>query len=95
MEHLLAVDAPLNKQGLLALTFRDPGDYDKIREDDRIGVVGLSGMAPGKPIECLVTHVDGSTETLQLDHSFGKSQLAWLRLGSALNVFQESARQGS
>jgi len=86
-------ESNLKKQGLLALTFGDPGDYDKIREDDRIDLIGLAGMAPGKAIECLVTHRDGSTETLRLDHSFGKSQLPWFRLGSALNLFQESPRQ--
>ena len=86
-------ESNLKKQGLLALTFSDPEDYDKIREDDRINLIGLAGMAPGKAIDCLVTHSDGSTETLRLDHSFGKSQLPWFRLGSALNLFQESSRQ--
>jgi aconitate hydratase len=77
----------LKKQGLLALTFTDPADYDRIQEDDRVSLVGLAGMGPGKPVECRVRHADGSTETLQLAHSFSASQLEWFRRGSALNLF--------
>jgi aconitate hydratase len=81
-------ESNLKKQGLLALTFEEPGDYDRIREADRISLLGLAAMAPGKPVECLVRHVDGTTETLRLFHSFGASQLEWFRAGSALNLFQ-------
>jgi aconitate hydratase len=80
-------ESNLKKQGLLALTFRDPVDYDRIREDDRISLVGLDSLAPGKPVECRVTHADGTIETLLLAHSFGASQLEWFRKGSALNLF--------
>jgi aconitate hydratase A / 2-methylisocitrate dehydratase len=80
-------ESNLKKQGLLALTFGDPADYDAIREDDRISLIGLAQMAPGKPLECRVTHADGSTATLMLTHSFAASQLEWFRQGSALNVF--------
>jgi aconitate hydratase len=80
-------ESNLKKQGLLALTFQDPADYDRIREDDRLSLVGLADMAPGKPVECRITHADGTTETLQLNHSFSASQLEWFRLGSALNLF--------
>ena len=80
-------ESNLKKQGLLALTFQNPADYDKIREDDRINLLGLSGMAPGKPVECVVKHADGTTETLHLAHSFAASQLEWFRKGSALNLF--------
>lgn len=79
-------ESNLKKQGLLALTFPDPADYDKILEDDRISLVGLSDLAPGKPVECRLAHADGTTEVLQLNHTFGESQLAWFRLGSALNL---------
>ena len=82
-------ESNLKKQGLLALTFQDPADYDRIREDDRISLIGLADMAPGKPVECIITHADGPKETLQLDHSFGESQLEWFRLGSALNLFHQ------
>jgi aconitate hydratase len=80
-------ESNLKKQGLLALTFHDPADYDRIREDDRVSLVGLAHMAPGKPVECRVSHPDGTTETLALHHSFSASQLAWFRAGSALNLF--------
>ena len=80
-------ESNLKKQGLLALTFQDTADYDKIREDDRISLVGLSELAPSKPVDCIVSHSDGTTETLQLNHTFGESQLEWFRLGSALNLF--------
>jgi aconitate hydratase len=84
-------ESNLKKQGLLALTFSDPAHYDHIREDDRISLVGLSDLTPGKPVTCLVQHADGSTETLELQHSYGASQIAWFRLGSALNMFHEEA----
>jgi aconitate hydratase len=80
-------ESNLKKQGLLALAFQNPGDYDKIREDDRISLVGLRDMAPGKPVECIVKHADGTSETLRLAHSFAASQLEWFRKGSALNLF--------
>ncbi len=79
----------LKKQGLLALTFTDPADYDRIREDDRVSLVGLRELAPGEPVTCVVHHSDGTEETLSLDHSFGESQIAWFRAGSALNLFHE------
>jgi len=80
-------ESNVKKQGLLALTFRDPADYDRIREDDRVSLVGLAQLAAGKPVECLVKHADGTTETLTLLHSFGTSQLEWFRKGSTLNLF--------
>jgi aconitate hydratase len=80
-------ESNLKKQGLLALTFQNPADYEKIREDDRISLVGLAKMAPGKPVECIVTHADGTRETLKLNHSFSEPQLKWFRAGSALNLF--------
>ncbi len=80
-------ESNLKKQGLLALTFQDPADYDRIRVDDRISLVGLKDMAPGKPVECRVKHADGTSETLRLNHTFSTSQLEWFRKGSALNLF--------
>ena len=74
---------------MLALTFQDAADYDRIREDDRIDLVGLSDIAPGKTVECIISHSDGTSETLQLNHTFGESQLEWFRLGSALNLFHK------
>jgi aconitate hydratase len=83
-------ESNLKKQGLLALTFQNPADYDRIREDDRISLLGLRDMAPGKPVECVVRHADGTTDPLRLSHSFAASQLEWFRKGSALNLFHGS-----
>ena len=79
----------LKKQGLLPLTFSNPGDYDRIREDDRISLTGLDGLAPDKPVACTLHHSDGTSESLSLNHSFGQSQVEWFRIGSALNLFHQ------
>jgi aconitate hydratase len=75
----------LKKQGALALTFATPADYDKVREDDRITIQGLATFAPGQPLQGLVKHVDGSVETIVLNHSFNEEQIKWFQAGSALN----------
>ncbi|MCC7485601.1 MAG: aconitate hydratase [Burkholderiales bacterium] len=80
-------ESNLKKQGLLALTFQNPGDYDRIREEDRLSLVGLKNLAAGKPVECIVRHADGTSETLKLNHTFSGPQLEWFRKGSALNLF--------
>ncbi len=79
-------ESNLKKQGLLALTFQSAADYDRIQEDDRLSLVGLASIAPGQPVACRVVHTDGSSETLQLNHSFSALQLDWFRRGSALNL---------
>jgi len=84
-------ESNVKKQGLLALTFSDPAHYDRIREDDRISLVGLSDLAPGKPVTCIVRHSDGTSETLSLNHSYSASQFEWFRRGSALNLFHTEA----
>jgi aconitate hydratase len=85
-------ESNLKKQGLLALTFHDEADYDRIREDDRISLLGVAAMAPGKPLQCRLAHADGTAESLSLDHSFSERQLTWFRAGSALNVFHSTAK---
>ena len=80
-------ESNLKKQGVLALTLPELSDYDRFREDDRVSLVGLAGMAAGKPVECRIRHADGSSETLWLNHSYSTSQLEWFRKGSALNLF--------
>src|SRR5687767_603376 len=82
-------ESNLKKQGLLALTFQDKADYDKIREDDRLSLVGLAQMAPGKPVSCILSHADGTSETLDLQHSFSALQLQWFQRGSALNLLHD------
>jgi aconitate hydratase len=79
----------LKKQGLLALTFSDPDDYERIRPDDRVSLVGLARLAPGETVTCRIEHSDGTAEELELRHSYTDEQLAWFRAGSALNVLKE------
>jgi len=86
-------ESNLKKQGLLALTFREPADYERILADDRISLVGLSELAASRPVECRVQHADGSSERLWLQHSYDEAQLEWFRAGSALNCI--SRRGGS
>jgi len=78
-------ESNLKKQGLLALTFRDPDDYERVREGDRVSLLDLADLAPAKPVACRLAHADGTSETVLLDHSFSASQLGWFRAGSALN----------
>lgn len=75
----------LKKQGILPLTFVNPDDYEKINETDRIGIHGLMDFAPGKNLQLSITHDDGSTETVEVAHSFSPVQIDWFKYGSALN----------
>lgn len=79
-------ESNLKKQGLLALTFVDPSDYDRIRVDDRLSLLHLETLAEGRQVECRVAHIDGSVEVLLLNHSYTDAQLEWFRAGSALNL---------
>jgi aconitate hydratase len=79
-------EANLKKQGLLALTFSDATDYERVCERDRISLVRLGSMAPGDPIECRIAHEDGTSETLWLRHTCSDESIAWFRAGSALNA---------
>jgi len=78
----------LKKQGVLALTFANPDDYNKIQENDRISIVELSTLEQGKPVKCVISHDDGSKDEISLNHSYNKFQIAWFRAGSALNVLR-------
>ncbi|KAM8930326.1 aconitate hydratase, mitochondrial [Pelodytes ibericus] len=79
----------LKKQGLLPLTFADPADYDKIHPEDKISIIGLKDLAPGKPLKCIITHQNGSQETIILNHTFNETQIEWFQAGSALNRMKE------
>ncbi|MEM7338546.1 MAG: aconitate hydratase [Actinomycetota bacterium] len=79
----------LKKQGIVPLTFADPGDYDKIGEEDRLGTEGLSELAPGQPVTVTVTRPDGSTWSFQGNHTFSDDQIGWFKAGSALAVIRE------
>ena len=78
----------LKKQGVLALTFANPLDYEKILEDDKISLNGLSNFSEKKPIECIIEHIDGTSEKILLNHSYNISQIEWFKAGSAMNVLR-------
>lgn len=75
----------LKKQGALPLTFANPADYDKVREDDKVTIKGLKTFAPGKNLQAVLKHADGTSETIELKHSFNSEQIKWFEAGSALN----------
>jgi aconitate hydratase len=83
----------LKKQGMLALTFKNPADYDRIREDDVCAIRGLSTFAPGVPLRLELKHADGSVESIELNHTFNEGQIAWFKAGSALNLIAESMKK--
>jgi aconitate hydratase len=70
---------------MLPLTFVSPADYDKIREDDRMSI-DITTLAPGKNVDLVVNHADGTSETIVLKHTMNEQQLGWFRAGSALNL---------
>jgi aconitate hydratase len=78
----------LKKQGILALTFYEETDYEKILENDRISLINLKDLKPKSPVDCILYHKDGTIETISLQHSYNGSQLEWFYAGSALNVLK-------
>ena len=78
----------LKKQGVLALTFSNPNDYDKILEDDKISLINLNELEPQKQVKCIISHNSGNKEEILLNHSYNKSQIDWFKFGSALNVLR-------
>ena len=78
----------LKKQGILALTFSNLDDYNKIQEDDKISLLELNHLEPQKSVRCIVKHSDGTKDELSLNHSYNKSQIEWFKAGSALNVLR-------
>ncbi len=86
----------LKKQGMLPLTFANPADYDKVREDDKASIVGLTTFAPGVPLRLILKHSDGTVDECLLNHTFNQNQIEWFRAGSALNLIAaETARKQS
>ena len=82
-------ESNLKKQGVLPLTFDDPADYDRVQEQDRISLVDLQNLAPGKPVTGYLHHADGSKDTIRLRHTFNETQIGWFRAGSALNLLRQ------
>ena len=76
----------LKKQGMLALTFANEADYDKILEDDAIDIIDLTSFAPEKQLTLILNHRDGSQETIKVNHTYNAGQIEWFKAGSALNL---------
>jgi len=84
-------ESNLKKQGILPLTFAEAADYDKVREDDRVSILGLAHLGPGHEVAALLHHADGTMDGLSLRHTLNAEQIAWFRAGSALNVIKRQA----
>lgn len=85
----------LKKQGMLALTFTDPKDYDKIREEDKISILGLKDFSPNKNLKIEVLHKDGSKDFFEAAHTYNDIQIAWFNAGSALNFMKQNISRES
>jgi len=81
----------LKKQGMLGLTFANPADYDKIREDDDIDIIGLTTFAPNTPLKVVLNHTDGTMETILVNHTYNAQQIEWFKAGAALNIIRKNA----
>jgi aconitate hydratase len=82
----------LKKQGMLALTFANKEDYNKILEDDTIDIVGLKEFAPGKQLQLVLNHKAGGRETINVNHSYNEQQIEWFKAGGALNIIRSNVK---
>lgn len=82
----------LKKQGMLAITFVNNADYDKIKEDDVVDITGLTSFAPGKNLTLTLHHADGSAESFEVKHSYNAQQIEWFKAGGALNIIRASVK---
>ena len=80
----------LKKQGMLALTFAEKADYDKIQEDDTVDVIGLTEFTPGQPLLLSFIHKDGTKDTVTANHTYNQQQIEWFKAGGALNIIRAS-----
>ena len=80
----------LKKQGLLAVTFANSDDYDLIKEQDKISLLGLNELKPGTLIKCVLHHADGSEDVIELRHTYNEAQIKWFKTGSALNLLRNA-----
>jgi aconitate hydratase len=79
----------LKKQGMLALTFADKSDYEKIQEDDIIDIIGLKDFAPGVSLNVFLHHANGTYDEFHVNHSYNEQQIEWFKNGSALNIIRK------
>ncbi len=79
----------LKKQGMLALTFANKADYDKVQEDDSIDVIGLTNFTPGQPLTLVLNHADGTADEIVANHTYNEQQIEWFKAGAALNIIRK------
>ncbi len=82
-------ESNLKKQGVLPLTFVNAADYDRVRETDRVSILGLKDLAPGRELRCRLVHADGTTEEFALKQTMNEEQILWFKAGSALNLLAQ------
>jgi aconitate hydratase len=82
----------LKKQGMLALTFANKADYDKIQENDTFDIIGLTSFAPNTPLTLVLNHSDGTSENIQVNHSYNEQQIEWFKAGAALNIIKAGVK---
>ena len=82
----------LKKQGMLALTFANTADYDKIQEDDSIDIIGLTSFAANSPLTVVLNHKDGSKDEIKVNHTYNDQQIEWFKAGGALNIIRASVK---
>ena len=85
----------LKKQGMLGLTFVNPEEYDKIREDDTVNFLDLDQFAPARPLQLEFVHADGTKDIILANHTYNEQQIGWFKAGSALNLIAEEARNNA
>ena len=78
----------LKKQGMLGLTFADKEDYNKIREDDSIDIIGLTSFTPDKQLQMVFNHADATSDTIIVNHTYNEQQIEWFKAGAALNIIR-------
>jgi aconitate hydratase len=82
----------LKKQGVLALTFSNPLDYERVLVDDTIDIVGLADLAPGKPVTVVLHHANGKSDEIETTHTMSDEHIEWFKAGSALNVLRSQPK---
>ncbi len=88
-------EANLKKQGVLALTFADPADYDKVAADDTVDITGLADLAPGRNVTVVLHHADGTSEEIETTHTMSPEHIEWFKAGSALNLLRAQQQNGA
>ena len=76
---------------MLALTFNNPADFDRIQENDRFDILGLESFSPGVPFTLVIHHDDGTNENIQVNHTYNQTAIDWFKAGSALNLISSKA----